>query len=214
MTLATAFAMTGLYAYLRAFPSATLRKTFVAMADRQLRHYRATATPDWQWFQNHLTYSNSKLPESLFYAYDLTHKPAYRAAAEESLAFLRRITFEPKYYSPIGQNGWYFRNEQRAYFDQQPEDAASTVQTKVVAYRVTGDKAHLRDAFKAFQWFLGKNHLGLMVYNEVTGGCHDGVGRNGINLNQGAESTISHLLARVALEEIKKDLPAGGHGLA
>jgi len=75
------------------------------------------------------------------------------------------------------------------------------VETKLAAFKTTGDTRHLEGAFKAFQWFLGKNHLDQMVYDEVTGGCHDGVGKDAINLNQGAESTISYLLARLAFED-------------
>ena len=79
-------------------------------------------------------------------------------------------------------------------------------ETKLIAFKITKNKRHLQAAFKAFQWFLGKNHLNQMVYDEATGGCHDGVGQYAMNLNQGAESTISYLLARLAFEdkEIKK----------
>ncbi|MEK7561179.1 MAG: glycosyltransferase [Patescibacteria group bacterium] len=198
---AMAFAMTGLYHYLRRYPDNKIHALLTRLADRQLELYKKTASPDWHWFEDCLTYSNSKLSEALFLAYDLTKKPAYLDAAEKTLAFLSRVTFEPKHYSPIGQNGWYFRYKKRAYFDQQPEDTASMVETKIAAWRVTGKKQHLADAFTAFQWFLGKNHLKQMVYDEVTGGCHDGLDRYAMNLNQGAESTLSYLLARLAFEQ-------------
>jgi len=200
---ATAFAMTGLYYYLKQFPRPKVAKIFRKLADRQVELYKNTASPDWQWFEDHLTYSNSKLPESLFYAYDITKRKKYLDIAVTSLKFLSRITFEPRYYSPIGQNGWYFRYGKRAYFDQHPEDVAAMVETKLVAYKITGDSVHLNDAIKAFRWFLGRNYLEQMMYNENTGGCHDGLGKEGINLNQGAESTISYLLARLAFEDEK-----------
>jgi hypothetical protein len=38
------------------------------------------------------------------------------------------------------------------------------------------------------------------VYDRSTGGCYDGLGESQINLNQGAESTTSYLLARLALQ--------------
>jgi len=198
----TAFAMLGLYYHLKDFshPNKLLKKTFVGLADRLVAIYQINKSDDWQWFENQLTYSNSKLPEALLFAYQMTKKKKYLDIAKESLDFLSWITFEKKHYIPIGQNGWYFRHKKRSYFDQQPEDAASMVETKVVAYQVTGDKKHLNDAYTAFRWFLGKNHLGQMVYDENTGGCYDGVGQYAINLNQGAESTISYLLARLALE--------------
>jgi hypothetical protein len=41
-----------------------------------------------------------------------------------------------------------------------------------------------------------------MVYNPATGGCQDGVEEYNVNLNQGAESTVSYLLARLSLQRI------------
>lgn len=202
-----AFAMIGLYYYLKRFPNRRLLQTFERMARSQAKLFRSFASQDWQWFEDNLTYSNSKLPESLFYAYDLTGEREYLSIAQASLRFLRQVTFGTRHYSPIGQNGWYFRYKKRAYFDQQPEDAASMVETKAIAYKVTKDPRHLEDALTAFQWFLGKNHLNQMVYSEVTGGCCDGVGKDAINLNQGAESTLSYLLARLALEEVSGNIP-------
>ncbi|MBI3588937.1 MAG: glycosyltransferase [Candidatus Liptonbacteria bacterium] len=201
---AIAFAMTGLYFYLKNNPKPALLKLMKKMADRQVGQYKEYSGVDWHWFEDQLTYSNSKLAESLFYAYDLIKNPEYLEVAKKTLNFLKSITFEKDHYSPIGQNGWYFRNKKRAYFDQQPEETSTMVETKVVAYQVTGDKQYLKDAYRVMNWFLGKNHLGQMVYDEATGGCYDGVGQYAINLNQGAESTISYLLARLALEEIKQ----------
>ncbi|MBI2023642.1 glycosyltransferase family 4 protein [Candidatus Giovannonibacteria bacterium] len=203
---AGAFAMTGLYYYLKSCPNDRMMKDFIKLADRQVDLFSNGSSAEWPWFEDHLTYSNSKLSESLFYAYDLTKNKKYLNVAETSLSFLTKVTYEPKHYSPIGQNGWYFRYQKRAYYDQQPEDTASMVGTKLVAYKTTGKKMFLDDALKAFQWFLGKNHLELMVYNEATGGCFDGVGKYALNLNQGAESTLSYLMARIAFEEpeIKK----------
>jgi hypothetical protein len=81
------------------------------------------------------------------------------------------------------------------------------VQTFLVAYSITGNKKYYNNAVLAFNWFLGKNHLKQMIYNDVTGGCHDGLSKNCINLNQGAESTIEYLISRLMLEEIKKAKP-------
>ena len=78
------------------------------------------------------------------------------------------------------------------------------VQTYLTAYSITKKKEYYDKAVLAFNWFLGKNHLKQMIYNEVTGGCHDGLSKESINLNQGAESTIEYLIARLMLEEIKK----------
>lgn len=199
---AIAFAMIGFYHYVKTHPTKRYLSIFKRLANNQLKYYKKTASYDWQWFEDRLTYSNSKLPESLYLAYDLLGGKKYLGAAEASLGFLTRITFEPNHYSPIGQTGWYLRGKRRSYFDQQPEDVASMVETKITAYKITGNKEHLEDAYKAFRWFLGYNHLNQTVYDEITGGCHDGLGKTAMNLNQGAESTISYLLARLAFEEL------------
>jgi len=157
----------------------------------------------WFWFEDYLTYSNYKLPESLLKAYQITKNKKYLKVAEESLKFLAGISFENDYFSAIGQNGWYFRDSKRAYFDQQPEDTASTTEALVTAYQVTKKKLYAEQAQKVFDWFLGKNHLSQMVYDEATGGCYDGLGKYSLNFNQGAESTISYLLARLAIEKVK-----------
>ncbi|HEY5498638.1 MAG TPA: hypothetical protein VIK19_09895 [Syntrophales bacterium] len=103
----------------------------------------------------------------------------------------------------IGQDGWYFRDGKRAYYDQQPEDAASATEALITAYEITSNEIYKERAKIAFEWFLGKNHLNQMLYDEATGGCYDGLGRESINFNQGAESTVSYLLARLAMERIK-----------
>ncbi len=199
---AIAFAMLGLFYYTRVKPSASTNKLLRQLAGRQITGYLEAAGKDWLWFEQSLTYSNSKLPESLLYAYLATKEKSYLQIAEKSLHFLLDITFEKGYFSPIGQNGWYLRNGKRAYFDQQPEDASSMVQTLAAAWHATGNPKYRKLALDTFQWFLGKNHLNQIVYDEVTGGCYDGLGQHTLNLNQGAESTISYLLARLAIEEL------------
>lgn len=197
----TAFAILGLCFYLKAFPkSKNLKKILQDFSYRLIDLYKKNSCPEWQWFEDGLTYSNSKLPEALFCAYGLLKDKDCLKFAKSSLSFLESITFGP-YYMPIGQKGWYFKNKQRSHFDQQPEDAASMVQTEVLAYRITKNKKYLKNALKAFQWFLGKNYLSQMVYDESTGGCNDGLGEYELNLNQGAESTICYAMARLLFEE-------------
>ncbi|MEA3398351.1 MAG: hypothetical protein U9R06_01245 [Patescibacteria group bacterium] len=143
--------------------------------------------------------------EALFRAYQITKNKEYLKIAETSIKFLDSITFEKKdYFSSIGQDGWYFRNGKRAYFDQQPEDTASAVEASATAYVATKKKYYANNAQLAFEWFLGKNHLNQMIYDEATGGCYDGLGRYSINFNQGAESSISYFLARLIIDFIDK----------
>ncbi len=206
---AIAFTITGLaniyYSNEKEFYNA--KNKINQLANKLIQDLQKTITKqknNWYWFEDVLTYSNYKLPESLFRAYKITKNQKYKKIAEKSLAFLMNITFEkPEYFSPIGQDGWYYRNGKRAYFDQQPEDASSAVEALVCAYLTTKKKNYKDKAELAFKWFLGKNHLNQMVYDEATGGCYDGLGKYSLNFNQGAESTLSYFLARLAIEKIE-----------
>lgn len=179
-----------------------LANTLVRAYERQITR-SDRKRKKWFWFEDVMTYSNYKLPEALLRASKLTGDKKYRTIAEESMKFLSKISFEHGYFSAIGQDGWYHRDGRRAYFDQQPEDTASAVEALATAFEVTHKKEYAEQAKRAFEWFLGKNHLSQMIYDEQTGGCYDGLGRESINFNQGAESTISYLLARLAVERVK-----------
>ena len=53
----------------------------------------------------------------------------------------------------------------------------------------------------AFDWFQGRNHLNEIIYNPCTGGCYDGLEDSYVNLNQGAESTLSYLMSRLTISK-------------
>ena len=188
--------------------SAQLSALMTDLADKLIAKYSEQAaantgsTDIWRWFDDSLTYSNYKIPEALFAVSSILKDKKYLQVAEESIDFLAKVSFDKEYYNAIGQDGWYFRNGKRAYFDQQPEDAASAVEALVQAFKTTSNKKYAGEAKLAFGWFLGKNHLNQMIYDEATGGCYDGLGKQSINFNQGAESTISYFLARLAIEDV------------
>jgi len=98
----------------------------------------------------------------------------------------------------VGQSGWYHKDGKRNQYDQQPEEVEAMVCALKTCYAVTRAHRYLDLMHRAFNWFLGDNRLNHVVYDRTTGGCYDGVGKQAINLNQGAESTISYLLARLA----------------
>lgn len=163
--------------------------------------YEKNHSPDWEWFEPWLTYSNAILPEALLLGYKITGKRKYLEVSKKTLNFLIKNTFKDGVYIPIGQSGWFFKEGTRSYFDQQPEDTAATVEALNTMFKVTNQKYYKELANIAFNWFLGDNVLGQVVYDRVTGGCHDGVGEKFINLNQGAESTISYLCARLSFKD-------------
>jgi hypothetical protein len=170
--------------------------------DHLLNLYNQYYDDDWIWFEPYLTYCNAVLPDALLNIFcNMPHKKNYFNVAKKTLDFLIKHSFD-KHYMPIGQNGWFHKNNERQFFDQQPEDTASMIESLHTMYTITKDEHYKTLMHKAFKWFLGDNQIQQMVYNSVTGGCHDGVRRDSVNLNQGAESTISYLLARFTMEEV------------
>lgn len=154
----------------------------------------------WAWFENYLTYGNFIIPEALIVA--SAHDESGRASevAMSSMAFLTKTHFINGKLVPIGQDGWFVKDEERAYYDQQPIEAAGMTSAYLKAYSVTNNADYLQKAKDSFEWFLGRNSINQMVYDDSTGGCFDGITRNGVNLNQGAESTICYLNARLSMQ--------------
>jgi len=164
-----------------------------------LTKYRKHSTRDWRWFENILTYSNGLIPQSLILAWSATGKKIFLKTAEEAADFLIKNTFHHGICLPIGQNGWLRKGKEKQYFDQQPEEVTSLVEMLKELYQITGRKKYKKLMRKSFGWFLGENTLEQLVCDFGTGGCYDGVGEKEINLNQGAESTISYLTARLTV---------------
>jgi hypothetical protein len=116
------------------------------------------------------------------------------------------------HFVPIGSQGFYRKGGDKARFDQQPLEAAGAVSACLQAYRVTGDSRWRGDAWSAFNWFLGDNDLQLPLYDSVTGGCRDGLHPDRANENQGAESTLSFLMALLEMRSLPEPDSPGTNG--
>jgi hypothetical protein len=160
-------------------------------------------TETWHWFDSYLAYNNAILPESLLIAGHVLKNEDFLNAGKASLEFLTDETFRDDFYFPIGHTDWYRRGQTRSAFDQQPEDPASMILTLVSAYKITQNAEYQHLAYKCFTWFLGNNMLSVSLYNYKTGGCYDGLHPDRVNQNQGAESLVSYLSARVAMLELE-----------
>ncbi|MDR0372140.1 MAG: glycosyltransferase [Nitrososphaerota archaeon] len=196
----------GLYEYYQAIPSEHLRGCAEKLGDILIQRFQDHAKDEWQWFEPYLTYDNARLPQALFAAYRLVGKQQFLETAEKSIDFLLKVQMINNVFVPIGNDGWYKRGGKRPLYDQQPLEAAATVEAAVDAYSATKNKRYLEAAETAFEWFLGRNSRQVMVYNPQTGGCYDGISQQYVNMNQGAESSISYLLARLKLEEVRQGL--------
>jgi len=194
---AWAFGLVGIHAYLRRFSGdSEIRRYREKLAKRLFALYRANATEDWPWIEDIVTYDNGKIPQALLLSGQWLPDEKMIQAGLLSLEWLLRIQTNSKgHFMPIGNQGWYPRNGERARFDQQPLEAQSMLEACMEAYRVTQDERWIIEARRCLEWFLGRNDLNVPLYDYKTGGCCDGLGADGANLNQGAESTLAWLLS-------------------
>ena len=198
-----ASAILGLCHYQEACPEdQNIAKSIKTLTNQILSNYRLHASADWQWFEPYLTYINGRLPQTLFAAYEKVGDRSYLETGEESLGFILKVQIIDNQFVPIGNNGWYSRGGQRAMYDQQSVEAFCMTEATLAAYHATGKEEYREKAQIIFEWFLGRNSKGVMVYNSETGGCYDGITPSGLNLNQGAEATVSYLLARLDMEAL------------
>lgn len=194
---AWAFALLGIEEYLRAFHGdsavAALR---VELADRLHGLLRRTSRVDWPWFEDSLTYCNARMPQALIAAGAGTGRSDLLAAGLQTLAWLVSVQVSADgHFAAIGSNGFYQRDGIHARFDQQPIEASATLSACLEAHRATGDPRWTEHGRRAFAWFLGENHLQQWLVDAATGGCRDGLHEDRLNQNQGAEATLSFLLA-------------------
>ncbi len=171
-----------------------------SLTQKLLDLYEDSHAPDWPWFEEILTYDNAQLPHALLLTGHWTGRSEVFELGLKTLRWLVEIQTSPSgAFSPVGSNGFYPRGKFRARFDQQPIEANAMVSACLEAHRFTGDASWLQRAQRTFEWFLGRNDLGLPVYDAQTGGCRDGLHPDRVNENQGAESTLAFHLALAEL---------------
>ncbi len=194
-----AYSCLGLHERLRAEPEdQNLRANLKLMADNLVALYDTVRTSDWLWFENILTYDNPRLSQALFAAYESLGERTYLAVAETTLQFLKKTETIDRVFVPIGNRGWYVRGEARALYDQQPVEPGAIIEAAVVAYKLNRSNLYEELLQQSLGWFFGLNTKSVKLYDDATGACCDGITPEGLNENQGAESTLAFLLAAEA----------------
>ena len=191
------FTLLGLQEYTKAYPAdERAEEVRVLLVKRLIALWKRRSSSDWPWFEKLLSYDNARIPQAL-----IAHgsRMPESEALEIGLASLKWLagihTAREGHFRPIGSNGFFQKGGIRADFDQQPLEAQAMVSACLEAWRVTSDAAWLREARRAFGWFLGRNDLGLPLYDPRTGGCCDGLHPDRVNANQGAESSLAFSLS-------------------
>jgi len=194
---AACFSLFGISHYLARF-SGDRQVTLIqeSLTQRLYEHFQLCAREDWVWCEDYLCYDNARLPQALICSGAQLNRPEMVEMGLNSLNWLMQVqTSETRHLRPIGSDRVYRRGETKPLFDQQPVDAWASVSACLEAYRATSDTAWHARARKSFEWFLGRNDLGLQIYDHTTGGCRDGLHIDRVNENQGAESTLAFLLS-------------------
>jgi glycosyltransferase involved in cell wall biosynthesis len=212
---AWAYALLGIQEYLDSYPGdRDAQKIRSVLGTRLLEMYESIRTSDWKWFENILAYGNARLPQAMLLVGSACSDDRMVSVGLEALNWLTEAQrcATNGYFVPIGSQGFYRQGEEKARFDQQPLEAAGAVSACLQAYRITGDSRWRSEAWSAFNWFLGDNDLQLPLYDSVTGGCRDGLHPDRANENQGAESTLSFLMALLEISSLPEPHSAGTSG--
>ncbi|HEY4652960.1 MAG TPA: glycosyltransferase [Cyclobacteriaceae bacterium] len=207
-TRAMAFAIKGLYYRNTKNKSVRDMSLIRELANRLVQMYRHEADKEWQWFESYLTYANSILPEAMLCAWLATGEQIYKEIAKSTFDFLLSKTFIKNSIKVISNKSWLHKGEKSvpvAIGGEQPIDVAYTILALSKFHDVFKDEDYLHKLEASFNWFLGSNHLHQVIYNPCTGGCYDGLEENYVNLNQGAESTVSYLMARLMVDPEYRD---------
>lgn len=199
---AKAFTILGLSEYHESYPNdRNILDNTRFFADHLIKQYQTESSANWKWFEGYMTYANARIPQSLMKAYCLIGKMEYLTVSKDSFEYLIEIQFEGTVFQPIGTKGWYQKGGVKPKFDQQPIEASCMVEAALDLGKITEEERYFKIALDSFDWYYGKNteKLGLINLNNFT--CYDGLTQKGLNLNQGAESTISYYLAYLKLKQ-------------
>jgi hypothetical protein len=209
---AWAFTLLGVQEYLRAFGGDRGVETLqTLLSDRLMSSFKRASREDWPWCEDALTYENGRLPQALIASGLGRERPDMVETGLEALSWLTEIQCSADGdFAPIGSNGFFSRGGECAQFDQQPVEACATVSACLEAWRATRDDRWPRLMWAAFNWFLGENSLQTTVYDPATGGCRDGLHPDRANENQGAESTLSFLLALSEMRALDSEMRLSG----
>ncbi len=159
----------GIEEYLTSFPGdRDAQKLSSILADRLIGLHAANLSPEWNWFEDVLAYSNAKLAQAVLIVGRRNSDLQMISVSLGALSWLSEVQrCGQDHFVPIGSQGFYRKGGERARFDQQPVEAGGAVSACLEAYRATGDERWRNEAWSAFNWFLGDNDLQIALVRSI-----------------------------------------------
>jgi glycosyltransferase involved in cell wall biosynthesis len=199
---AVAFVIIGIHAYLSHYSSdSRVIRMRRILADRLMAWFTSSATEDWPWCEDILSYDNARLPQALLLSGQWLPDREMLETGLRALDWLKQVQTDEAglHFAAIGNQGWLTRDGEKAQFDQQPIEAAAMVDACIEAFNWTQDEEWIAYAYRCLNWYQGENDLRVPLCDYASGGCRDGLEAQGANENQGAESTLCWLMALLAI---------------
>ena len=195
---ALSYATLGLAHHAKIHGDAEVIEKLVASTKKLYTLFDNTIDEEWLWFDEKVSYANSRIPHAMIHAGIFLKEEKLISRGLKVLDWLIEKQFSNEIFSPVGNEEW-LTPQGKAHFDQQPLEANGMIDACLKAEEFKKDGTYADYALKAFYWFTGENDCAQPVYDFATGGCRDGLHPGGVNLNQGAESTISWLMSLMSI---------------
>lgn len=189
-----AYAILGLVPHAKVHGEPVVVQHLKKLSNKLYSFFDDTIENEWPWFEAKVSYGNSRIPHAMILAGMYFKDDRMIQRGLKILDWLIEKQFTEGIFSPIGNDGW-LTPEGKAPFDQQPLEAHGMIDACLQAEEFTNDGTYGDYAIRAFHWFTGENDCSQPLYDFATGGCRDGLHPEGVNLNQGAESTLSWLMS-------------------
>ena len=192
---AQASVLLGCVATLRVAPNSVTAVASGPLAARFGTRFPSSIDAAWPWPEPRLTYENALPARALIVAGQALESREMVESGLRVLDWLIEVqTTTDGHLSPIG-NGWWPRGGEKSRFDQQPIEATALLLAAESAFQATGDGRYRAAMERSYGWFLGENDHHLDVADPQRGAGYDGLTPQGVNTNQGAESTLMWLIA-------------------
>lgn len=160
------------------------------------------------WPETRLTYCNGRVPQALIRTGQVMENPEMIERGLVMLEWLIEVETYDGHLSLTPAGGWT-PGESRPGFDQQPIEAAALAEAALAAHEIDRSSGWDLVVIQAGRWLVGDNDVGDALYVCDTGACHDGLTADGVNANQGAESTIAALSVLQACRTVVDGFTSG-----